>query len=250
MNGLLEPLCYEAPMATWEIRREGDVAVLSLDDGKANALLVPEFNGLEKALDDLEKSSALAVVLIGRTGFFSAGLNIKVLSTLPLEGKRELVGAMGSAVLKLFLFSKPVVAAVSGHALGGGAMFGFASDVRLFAQGAFRFGLNEVPIGMFVPSYAVELAAAALPASRMTEMVVHGRVVTPDEALAMGIAESVHPPDQLLAASVARAKVLSEISGTGYATTKRLVRGAAADTARAKIPTELGALAQMLEGKK
>ncbi len=236
-------------MATWQIRHEGEIAVLSLDDGKANALLVPEFQGLEKALDEIEASRALATVITGRAGFFSAGLNLKVLATLPLHQKRELVAAMGSAVLRLFLFSKPVVAAVSGHALGGGAMFGLASDVRLFADGAFRFGLNEVPAGMFVPSYAIELAAAALPANRMTEMVVHGRVVTPPEALAMGLAESVHPPEALLAAAVTRAQKLTELAGTGYATTKRLVRGPAAESARGKTPAELDALAELLGSK-
>ncbi len=237
-------------MATWQIQREGEVAIISLDDGKANALLVPEFKGLEAALDEVEKSSALAVVLTGRPGFFSAGLNLKVLTTLPLEGKRELVSAMGSAVLKLFLYPKPVVAAVNGHALGGGAMFGLASDVRLFADGAFRFGLNEVPAGLFVPSYAIELAAAALPASLMTEMVVHGRVVSPTEALALQLAESVHAADDLLKAAVARAAKLTALTGSGYAMTKRLVRGPAADSARARLPAELEALAAMLDGKK
>ena len=237
-------------MATWQVRHEADIAVLSLDDGKANALLVPEFQGLEKALDEIEASRSLSVVLLGRQGFFSAGLNLKVLATLPIDQKRELVAAMGSAVLKLFLYPKPVVAAVSGHALGGGAMFGLACDVRLFAEGPFRFGLNEVPAGMFVPSYAIELAAAALPASRMTEMVVHGKVVNPAEALSLGLAEAVHPPEALLPAAVARAQALSELAGTGYAMTKRLVRGPAADSARAKVPAELEALAQMLDGKR
>src|SRR5213075_2654947 len=109
-------------MAHWKIDREGEVAIVSLDDGKANALLVPEFQGLEAALDEVQKSNALSVVLTGRPGFFSAGLNLKALGAMSLEQKKELVAAMGSAVLKLFLFPKPIVAAVSGHALGGGAM--------------------------------------------------------------------------------------------------------------------------------
>ncbi len=236
-------------MAAWQVRYEAQLAIVSLDDGKANALLVPDFESLEKALDEVEASKALAMVLTGRAGFFSAGLNLKVLGTLPLEGKRALVEAMGHAALKLFLFSKPVVAAVSGHALGGGAMLGLAADVRLFADGPFRFGLNEVPAGMFVPSYAIELAAAALPASRMTEFVVHGRVVSPAEALAIGLTEKVCPPEALLAAAVARATALTDLSGIGYATTKRLVRGPTASLARARLPEELDSLAALLGAK-
>ncbi|MDP1826778.1 MAG: enoyl-CoA hydratase/isomerase family protein [Archangium sp.] len=233
-------------MAQWKIERDGDVAIVSLDDGKANALLVPEFLGLEAALDEVEKSNALSVVLTGRPGFFSAGLNLKTLGGLSLDQKKELVGAMGSAVLELFLFPKPVVAAVSGHALGGGAMFALAADLRIFADGAFRFGLNEVQVGLFVPSYAIELARAAVSTSRLTDLVMHGRVLSPMEALEMHVADAVHAPDALINAAMIRARDLAKLTGTGYATTKKLVRGPAAEVARGKIPAELDSLASML----
>lgn len=234
-------------MSKWKIHREGDIAIVSIDDGKANALLVPEFEGLEGALAAVEQSDARACVLTGRPGFYSAGLNLKALGGLSLEEKQALVAAMGSAVLKLFLFPKPVVAAVSGHALGAGAMFALAADIRVFADGAFKFGLNEVAMGLFVPSFAIELARAAVSPSRLTELVVHGRVMSPMEALSMHIAEAVHSPEALLAAALIRARGLAALSGRGYALTKRLVRGPMADAARTKIPGELTELSQMLD---
>ncbi|MFO0598476.1 MAG: enoyl-CoA hydratase/isomerase family protein [Myxococcaceae bacterium] len=233
-------------MATWKIEREGDVSIVSLDDGKANALLVPEFQGLEAALDEAERQGALSVVLTGRPGFFSAGLNTKAMASLDLDQKKELVAAMGSAVLKLFMFPRPVVAAVSGHALGGGAMLALASDIRIFADGAFRFGLNEVQIGLFVPTYAIELARAAVSSSRLTDLVLHGRIVSPMEALNMHIAEAVHSPEALRAAAMMRARDLAKLAGTGYALTKKLLRGHATELARARIPQELEELAAML----
>ncbi|GMU60442.1 MAG: enoyl-CoA hydratase [Myxococcaceae bacterium] len=236
-------------MSEWKVDRDGDVAVISLDDGKANALLVPEFEGLEGALAAVEHSSALAVVLTGRPGYFSAGLNLKALPTLSLEEKQKLVAAMGSAVTKLFLFPKPVVAAVSGHALGGGAMFALAADLRVFADGPYKFGLNEVQLGLFVPSYAVELARACISPSRLTEFVGHGRVLTPLEALSMHIAESVHAPEAVLAAALIRARGLAALSGTGYALTKRLVRGAGVEAAQKSLPGELAELARMLDSR-
>lgn len=235
-------------MAQWQIERVGDVAIVSLDDGKANALLVPEFQNLERALDEVAASSALSVVLTGRPGYFSAGLNVKALATLSLDEKKAVVAAMGSAVLKLFLFPKPVVAAVSGHALGGGAMLALAADTRLFADGTFRFGLNEVPIGLFVPSYAIELARACVSASRLTDLVAHGRVLSPMEALSMHVAEAVHSPEALRAAALMVARDLGKLSGTGYAITKRLLREPGAEAARARIPAELEVLAQMMGG--
>jgi enoyl-CoA hydratase len=236
-------------MADWKLEREGDVTVLSLDDGKANALLVPEFEGLERALDAIEQSDARAVVLTGRAGFFSAGLNLKALGAMSLDGKKALVGAMGRAVQRLSLFPRPVVAAVSGHALGGGAMFALASDLRVFADGPFKFGLNEVPVGLFVPSYAIELARACVSPSRLTELVVHGRVLSPLEALSMHIAESVHAPEAVLPAALLRAKGLAALSGSGYALTKRLTRGPGAEAARQSLPGELDELARMLDAR-
>ena len=233
-------------MAPWNIEQVDAVAIVSRDDGKANTVLSEDFKALEAALDEVERGPARAVVLAGRPGFFSAGLNLKALAALSLEGKKALVSDMGSAVLKLFLFPRPVVAAVGGHALGAGAMFGLAADVRIFGDGPFKFGLNEVPAGLFVSSYAIELASAAVSGSRLTELVVHGRVLSPMEALTMHVAEAVHSTDALRAAALLRARSLAEISGPGYAITKRLVRGPAVERARAKLPGELDELVKLM----
>jgi enoyl-CoA hydratase len=233
-------------MAQWQVRYEDDVAIVSFDDGKANAVLAAEFASLERALDEVLASKALSVVLTGREGYLSAGLNLKALPSLSLEEKKLTVTAMGSAVLKLFLFPKPVVAAVSGHALGAGAMFALACDIRVFAEGPFKFGLNEVPAGLFVPSFAIALARATVSPSRLTELVVHGRVLTPQEALSMHIAERLHAPESLLPAAMMHARHLTSFSGPGYALTKKLVRGPMAEAARALLPDELEALVQFL----
>jgi enoyl-CoA hydratase len=238
-------------MATpWKLTLDGDLAFISLDDGKANTVLAPEFRALEATLAEVQASSAKAVVLTGRAGYFSAGLNLKVLGTLTLDGKREVVEAMGRAVLTLFRFPLPVVAAVSGHALGAGAMFALAADVRLFADGPFKFGLNEVQVGLFVPSYAIELARAAVSPSRLTDLVLHGRPIGPQEALSMHVAEAVVAPEQLLAAATERAKGLVPLSHPGYAMTKQLLRAAAAEQALARLPGELSSLAQLLDAKR
>ncbi len=232
--------------SSWNIERVGEVAVLSLDDGKANVVMVPEFEGLELALDQVEQSDARAVVLTGRPGYFSAGLNVKVLPTLSTEDRATLIAALGRAALKLFLFPRPVVAAVCGHALGAGAMLALAADLRIFADGSYKFGLNEVPAGIFVPSFGVELAAAAVSSSRLTELVIHGRVLSPMEALAMHVVEAVHAPEALRAAALMRARGLGQLSGAGYALTKRLVRRPVAERALLQLPGELEELARTL----
>lgn len=237
-------------MGQWIIKREGAVAVLSMDDGKANALTMPEFEGLSRSLRELAASDCSAVVLTGRPGYFTAGLNLKVLPTLSTPDLEALITKFGEVVIELMLFPKPIVAAVSGHALGAGAIFAYASDVRLFAEGAFKIGLNEVPGGLFVPTFGIVTAKLAVPSHHLTQLVIHGRVFGPADALQLGIAESLVAPDALLSAAIARANVLGELAGFGYALTKNLLRGPLADEARRNLPAEVGQLGAALGAKR
>ncbi len=225
------------------------MAIVQMDDGKANTLTLAEFDGMRAALDTARKSPAQAVLLAGRPGYFCAGLNLKVMPTLTPKQMETTIERFGEVVAELFLFEKPVVAAVSGHALGGGAIFSFASDVRLFAEGPFKFGLNEVQAGLFVPTFGVEVARACVPPEHLMEVVAHARVLSPAEALKLRIAESVHPPDQLHAAALARAQKLAEIGNQGYALTKRYMRGPAATLAKERLAIEVDQLGRSLAAK-
>lgn len=234
-------------MAQWTVRHEGAVAVVSFDDGKANALTLPEFESLDAAMTEVEKSPALAMVLTGRAGYFSAGLNLKVLPTLALPDLKHLITRFGEIALRLFTFPKPVVAAVSGHALGAGGMFAWAADERVQAEGPFKFGLNEVPAGLFVPTFGIEICRASAPNPMLTQLLVHGKVWSPEEQALYRIS-TVVPGDKLLSTAMERANALTELAGQGYALTKKLVRGPAADFARSRIPIEVELLSQALVG--
>lgn len=233
-----------------KIERDGSVAVLAMDDGKANAFTMPEFEGLARSLRELEQSDCTAVVLTGRPGYFTAGLNLKVLPTLSTPELEALITKFGEVVISLMTFPRPVVAAVSGHALGAGAIFAYASDVRIFAEGAFKIGLNEVPGGLFVPTFGIVTAKLAMPAPLLTTMVMHGRVFGPADALQLGIAESLVAPDALRATAIARAAALGELGGHGYALTKKLLRGPLAEEARKNLAAEVAQLGTALGAKR
>ncbi|MHB8872535.1 MAG: enoyl-CoA hydratase-related protein [Myxococcaceae bacterium] len=227
---------------------EGEVAIITMDDGKANALSTEDFRRFEALLGEVERSDASAIVLTGRPGYFTAGMNLKLLGTLSPAGVGELVTAMGESSMKLFTHPLPVVSAISGHALGAGAIFSFASDVRMFASGAFRFGLNEVPGGMPLPSFGVEVARASAPTELHTAVVAHGRVFSPEEAVALKIGESLHAPEALLAAALARASGLAGLPRPPYTVTKLRLRGAAAESALRLLKEEVGAVVTALGG--
>lgn len=232
----------------FSVTREGPVAVLTHDDGKANTFVQATFEELITTLDEIEKSDATALLFRGRPGYFSAGLNLKVLPGLSPEAWVSLLEKFGEAVLKVFLFGKPVVAEVTGHAIGGGAIFSYACDVRYFNKGAFKFGLNEVPNGLPVPGFGVEVARAALRMSLQMELICHGRMISPDEALEMRIATAT--ADDTHAMALEKARALSELPSEPYAKTKRNLRGALAESVRGNMSAEAKAFVSALGGKK
>ena len=225
-----------ASKVSW--KSEANVAVLTLEDGKANTFERSTFEDLQKTLGAIAVSPAGSLLLVGRAGFFSAGLDLKVLPAITRDQRVETIRAFGRAMLELFLFPKPTVAAVSGHALGAGAMLALASDVRILTEGPFRFGLNEVPIGMVVPTFGVEIARAAVPTPMLSELVTHGRIFAPMELVSRGAAEAAVMPEQLLATATSRAAALAQLPGAPYANTKLRLRGQAAEWARSKLDDE------------
>jgi len=224
---------------TVSLQSDGEVAIITLDDGKANALALAEFAALNAALDEVERSHARACVLAGRPGVFSAGFNLKVMPGLPVDEKRAWLQALVQTSVRIWLFPVPVVAAVSGHAVAAGALLALACEVRLFAAGPFHFAVNEVPIGLYAPTFAIELVRAAVPSNYVPHVILHGAEISPQEALTIGIAEALHPPEELLLAATARARELSALAGPGYALTKQTLYGERVRYALARLDDEL-----------
>ena len=142
------------------------IARIALDDGKVNAMSLGFFEALGAALDRAERERPGAVIITGRPGVFSAGLDLKLLPTLGAAELRTTLITFARTMLRVFLFPIPTVAAVGGHAIAGGALLMFACDLRVAADTAARLRLNEVAIGLALPSWAILIARSAIPPAR------------------------------------------------------------------------------------
>src|SRR5882724_3673609 len=111
------------------IEKRGEIAVLRMDDGKANAMNPDFFAALEKAVG--ESAGARALVLTGSRSFFSGGLDLPFLAAQPRGRLEEIYDLLHGVMMRLFLHPAPVVAAINGHAIAGGCILAFQSDVRL-----------------------------------------------------------------------------------------------------------------------
>ncbi len=214
----------------------GDVSVLNLDDGKANAVghnFIDAVNeGLDKALQD-----SRGVLISGREGVFSAGFDLKEFEKGP-DATTALVGRGAEMLLRLFCHPQPVVAACAGHAVAAGAFTLLASDTRLGAAGDFKIGLNETAIGMSLPVFGVQLAIARLSKRHQTAAVVQARMLSPEAARDAGFLDEVVAPDRLLDHAMGVASELAALPGDAYAANKLAVRQPYIQAIRASLPID------------
>ncbi|MCA9645385.1 MAG: crotonase/enoyl-CoA hydratase family protein [Polyangiaceae bacterium] len=202
------------------------VAILTLDDGKANALGHDVVMSLGQHLDKAEQEAS-AVLIVGREGKFSAGYNLKEMMAGP-DSARKLVKAGGELMMRIFTFPRPVVAACTGHALAAGGILLLACDLRIGADGPFKIGLNEVPLGMTPPMYLVELARHRLSKRWYTRAVTQGQIFSPSEAADVGYLDACVGGEELLSLAKAEAKRLGALPHGAFAEAKRREREALA----------------------
>lgn len=219
--------------------RDG-VAVITLDDGKANALSPQVIDGIDACLSRAEEEAS-AVLLAGRPGRFSAGFDLSVM-TAGIEPMRSLVIAGAELLLRLYGFPRPVVSACTGHALAMGALLLLASDRRVGARGAFKIGLNEVQIQMPLPAFGVEMARDRLSKRHFTQATTQARIYDPETAVDAGYLDATEPPETLLTVAEGIARELGGLPRAAFAETKRRERQATSERIRATLEGDIAAL--------
>jgi enoyl-CoA hydratase len=218
--------------------RDGDVAIVRMDDGKANALSHASIDALNAALTAAERY-AHSVVLVGRPGRFCAGFDLSVINAGPAE-MQALVRRGGELAVRLFMFPRPVVAACTGHALAAGAIILMASDHRVGAQGAFKIGLNEVSIGLPLPIFLTELAQQRLSRRHLTGATMLAQIFEPDTALDAGFLDEVVEPDAVESTAIERARhFAATLNQRAFAASREPLRGPVAERIASTMTSDI-----------
>lgn len=213
------------------------IAVITLDDGKANVFSNAVLETLEGLVDRAEADRARALVLVGRPGRFSAGFDLGEM-TSGVDQMRALVARGARWWLRIYGLGMPTVAACTGHALAGGAITLLSCDVRIGADGPAKIGLNEVAIGMPLPRFAVELARERLLKSHFV-LGILGTTFDPAGAVAAGYLDRVVPAEQVVDEAMAEARRLGELRTGAVARTKANARQAMIDAVAAGIDDDM-----------
>ena len=215
-----------------ETRTAGEVAVLPMRAGKANAIGTAFLDRLSAQLDAVESSGASALVLTGEGTAFSAGLDLPEVTGMDRARLERFIRRFSEVMLRVFTLAVPVVAAINGHAIAGGCVLAMQADVRLAAAGDFRIGLNEVQIGLGLPAVVVETLRAQVAPASLGPVALEGRLLAPEEARALGLVEAVVPPAVLLEQARGRAAVLAALPRSAFRDVKQALRGPVAAAVR------------------
>jgi enoyl-CoA hydratase len=211
------------------IERDGELAILRMQAGKANAMNPDMVRRLATLCDEVQASDARALVITGDGRSFSAGLALPQLIDLDRATMRGFMGEFKVAMLRVFQLPMPVVAAVDGHMIAGGCVLACQCDVRLAADRSLKIGVNEVQLGIGLPAVVIETLRLILPPSSLVPVAFTGGLFEPRDALRLGLLDEIVAPEQLLARACERGRELAKIPTAAYAQVKLGWRRAAVE---------------------
>lgn len=200
------------------------VASLVMNDGKVNVMTFGMLAATTEAVERARDEGAMLVIRSGAAKAFSAGFDVKTLSSGDTGAARRMLIAGARLLVQLLDYPHPVIAVCEGHAYPMGAFLLLASDIRLGAHGDYRIGLNEVAIGIPVPDFALALVRSRVPANLLVRVATLGRMLSPAEAVEAGFLDRLADASEIDATLEAVIEELRGVNQAAHASTKRRLR--------------------------
>jgi enoyl-CoA hydratase len=215
------------------LTRDGAIGVVHLERAHGNAIDDTLVEGLVATLAEAESDPAIRGILLTAGGkIFCPGLDLQELFPLDREAMERFMLHFSAAVLTLYTFPKPVVAALHGHALAGGCVLALCADWRVLRRGAVT-GLNEVKVGVPLPFGVALIVRDAVPKNKVAAVALLGRNYADEEAIAAGLADELTDATSVEAAGRARLEEFVSKDAFAFAVTKRYLRSPVVERIRA-----------------
>ena len=191
------------------------VATIRIDRPPVNALNTQVQEELREVAAECERRDDIrAVILWGGEKVFVAGADVKEFHTMSAQDMQRRAGALSSSLDAVAQLPKPVIAAVTGYALGGGCELALAADFRISADTA-KWGQPEILLGVIPGAGGTQRLARLIGPAKAKDLIFTGRFVDAAEALQLGLvdvvvgADEVYPTAQAMAAKFARGPALA-----------------------------------------
>ena len=194
------------------------VAVIAMDDGKANALGSAMWAELNSALDEAEAADAI-VIMTGRDGMMSGGFDLKEMGDGPQDAL-VLTSKGSKFARRLMAFPRPVIMAAPGHTIAMGAFLALACDYSIIKEGDYKVGLNETLIGMTMHNFGIEMGRYHLANNYFNRCVINGEIFDPKGAMHAGFFDRVVPAEQWEMAIPMAGQKFGQLNAKAFKTTK------------------------------
>ena len=203
----------------------GAVAVITMNRPKANplnrAFLAELLEAFELAANDEDVRAVLFTSAVPR--FFSAGFDAMEVFSYDREQMTGFLGAFGNLINRILNFPKPVIGALPGHTVAGGAILALSCDFRIMAEGDYRFAMNEIDVGVVLPHALFKMLVVAAGTAVARRMILAGEALSPAKALEVGLVAKVVPEAQVKAAGLELAHFMSAKPPATFAALKKII---------------------------
>ena len=198
-------------METIIINRENPWVELTLSRSSANAINAFMLQELIEAFQEFSTDDKVrGVIITGNDNFFSAGLDVVEIYHYNKDELNNLWESFMTLTNTMTSFSKPLIAAISGHSPAGGCVLALTADYRIMSSGSFKIGLNEIPVGIIVPESIYNLYAYWLGRKNAYNAILDGKLFDPEEAKKIGLIDEIASPKKIM--DIARTKMSTYIS--------------------------------------
>ena len=201
-----------------------DISLIEMDDGKVNVFSIEMLENFSELLLQVPRNKG-ALVIKGREGIFSGGFNLKTFKTESPEQIKKMLKLGFETLYEVYTFPRPVLAAVSGHAIALGIFLTSCCDYRIGVKGEYILQANEVRNKMSIPTQLIEIAASRLHKSHIYRALFHAEPYPMALGVEAGWLDELVEKQDLEKRVLEKAKDLSELGHPYYKETKEILLG-------------------------
>ena len=203
------------------LKREENISIITLDDGKANVFSSKMSKDINECLDEVPTENG-CLIITGREGILSGGFDLKVIQGGDIEMIQDMTLAGFKLLSRIFSFPRPVIAACSGHAVALGTFLLCCCDYRIGVKGDFMLGANEMRTNMVTPPPILELIKFRVTENHKYRAVLGAEMYSLENAISAGLMDEVVDQDALMNSAMEKATDLSTMGHPSYSMTKEL----------------------------
>ena len=200
------------------------VATITIDNPPANSydlsVMRAFSDAVERAISDGVRA---AIVRSASEKFFSAGADVKKFLDGDVDANMEMIRTSQAAFMRMAAAPQVFIAHINGHALGGGLEIALACDLRYANKGGYKLGTPEVTLGLLPGNGGTQRLTRLIGPARALELLITGRTLSPEEALAVGLVSALFEPEEAPDKVLEQARRFASGPGLALAAIKRCV---------------------------